>query len=363
MAVLFSGSAAMADWHRSYAVEWQEPAFYNGDSQGETDPGTDCPLGANADNDWRKMMRTPWREDVDVQAIMNPENPSRQRDGGYRGPSEDISVYYQPWTVPDPGLFEVVGEKSYGFNLDGDDSNGFTGVDGTPGVDNEYYRIHGCNMWFRGPHRMGNMSRYGNDRMHEGRFTILMVISGEGDDPMNDENAVMGFYLSPDPLVKDQNGAITSDYTYRLEPDESDQHLVNVRVENGVVTATEPQTIKIRGMELYEGQLHFEMLENGMLDGFAGGYRHIDTVYDELNGGGTLEIITHTNIPAMWYALQRRADAHPDEDGNNTWISAAYRYTARPAHIVTPDAEALVTAARIYPGEVATSMASGAGGN
>ena len=46
----------------------------------------------------------------------------------------------------------------------------------------------------------------------------------------------------------------------------------------------------------------------------------------------------------MYYALKRNADAMPDKNGQNTAISAAFRFTAVPAYAVDP-----VTPARWMP--------------
>ena len=46
----------------------------------------------------------------------------------------------------------------------------------------------------------------------------VIVVSGEGADPMNDNNVTVGFYVSNDKMVKDGNGNIARDYTFRIAP-------------------------------------------------------------------------------------------------------------------------------------------------
>src|SRR5690606_35447233 len=43
--------AAAAPWVRGYVVDAYEPAFFFGGKLSQTDLGTDCPKGANPDND------------------------------------------------------------------------------------------------------------------------------------------------------------------------------------------------------------------------------------------------------------------------------------------------------------------------
>src|ERR1700754_2067253 len=97
-ASVLAASPASAEWHKSYVFDYFAPAFYYGADEGVANPGTDCPLGTMPESDWAKMLRTPWRTEEDVFKIMDPEGPSRQRNGGFRGPSPDISIYAQPWT-------------------------------------------------------------------------------------------------------------------------------------------------------------------------------------------------------------------------------------------------------------------------
>ena len=46
----------------------------------------------------------------------------------------------------------------------------------------------------------------------------MIVVAGKGDDPMNDNHVTVGFYVSNDKMVKDGNGNIARDYTFRIKP-------------------------------------------------------------------------------------------------------------------------------------------------
>jgi hypothetical protein len=97
------------------------------------------------------------------------------------------------------------------------------------------------------------------------------------------------------------------------------------------------------------------MSKDGGLSGLVGGYRDWRDIYnkDTFNvpsGGATRETYYHQNQISMYYALKRNADAMPDpRTGRNTAISAAFRFTARPAFVVDPPAPLAVDQPP-YPG-------------
>lgn len=363
LATLVALPCTAGAWVKSFAVEWHEPAFYYGAKEGISAPGTDCPAGTNPEMDWRKVLKTSWRTDAEVDLILNPENPQRPVYGGLRGPNKE-NVYEQPWAIPDPGLVGVSGDLAFGFNLDGNEKTGFKGLVGlgTPtgerGIDNEYYRAIGCFKAWRGPTREGHHQKYVNDGMRDGRYAILIVASGAGSDWRNDNDVKLGFYLSKDKMVKDANGNIAADYTFRVSPDKVYQTVVDARTVNGVIERTDPgQKIVTRSVDslplyLLDARVRFEIKDDGALYGFIGGYRNIDDYYYEWAGGGAIfELTMHINVPAYWYALQRSADGHFDYDtGRYTAISTAYRFYGTPAFVVTPDGEELVTTATTFGG-------------
>ncbi|HVZ27443.1 MAG TPA: hypothetical protein VG798_02210, partial [Rhizomicrobium sp.] len=46
-------------WVRGFVVSNYEPAFHYGAKAGTSDPGTDCPKGANPDNNYDIVLQTP----------------------------------------------------------------------------------------------------------------------------------------------------------------------------------------------------------------------------------------------------------------------------------------------------------------
>lgn len=358
-ALALPGSALAAGWSRAYVAEWFEPAFYYGANEGEDAPGTDCPGGDIPDNDWRKLLKTSYRTDAEIAVILDPEKSTKNRVGGIRGPNQE-NVYEKPWSVPDPGMQEMTGKIAEGFNLDGNEKTGLTSPKGQRGIDNQYYRTAGCWMAWRGPERRSHHAKYVNDGMRDGVMSVLVIVSGAGTDPDNDNDVTVGFYLSKDKMVKDANGDIASDFTFRIDTDPRFQSLIKARTQGGVIESTEQADLKLRDVEtagffppqlqLLHGKVKFERLANGKMTGMVGGYRPIEDYWKGWAGAGVIhESTTHINLPGYWYALRRNADYAPDASGQNTAISTAYRMYLTPAFVITPDAKSAVTVARLFP--------------
>jgi hypothetical protein len=354
---LASPGAALADWTRTYAIEWIETATYfgGGENAGIIDPGTDCPNGANPEPDWVEMLVNSGQyTHEEAEWIRDPANPERSAAAGnpkmgLRG-KDRANVYRQPWTYADPGLVPMEGDIAEGINLDGDVSTGFVRPDGERGVDNNFYKALGCWKTFRGPPRMSSGAGLVNESMRNGAWTMVIVAEGDGDDPMNDENVRVGIYQSGDPLMKTGDGQdIASDYTFSIAPHERYEGVFDARVVNGRITTKAPTRMVMRdpssgavrsGLELEQAQIDFTMAQDGSLKGFLGGYREWAPVYLGWGGFGQVnEVLTWIDLPAAWYAMQREADYSPEgPDGAKTHISFALRVEAVPAFVMSPDA-------------------------
>jgi len=374
---ILAPQAAQAAWTKSYVVEWFESAFHFGAQPGTSPdaPGTDCPQGAN-DLDQRKELSTPFRTKEQVDTILNPENGllPLQTSFAFRGLNME-NVYENPTTAPDPGFKEVQSKIAEGFNLDGDETTGFTSPTGEKGIDHAYYKAAGCVRRWRGDPRTSSTGKFHNEGMHNGAYTVLFVVSGEGDDPMNDENVTVGVYSSQDKLVKDASGVVATDYTYRVDPKAAFQTVFSARVRDGVLEQKQPFLLKAHdhmqgfydrpGMELSQTHVRMKMQPNGSMQGLIGGYRDwYDHFRNPLgnggivvgSGGGTVqgasaERLGRFNAVGFYYALRRNADGLKDpETGQNRGISTAYRYYLKPAFVVSPKADEAVRVARIFEG-------------
>ncbi len=354
--------AAMAEWTQSYVIEWNEPAMYFGAKDGVIDPGTDCPAGTNPEIDWIGVMTKAGYTEAEAKWLRDPANATRspvhgQNQMAFRGKDRQ-NVYLHPTSTPDPGLTPVSGTIGEGLDLDGDKRNGFTSPDGqVTGVDNMFYRTLGCWKTYRAPPRLSSGALQFNDAMRNGGWTTVIVISGKGKDPRNDNNVKVGFYTSADKMVKDGNGEIARDYTFRIKPHARYEALFDAKIKNGVVTSKKPSDVMIRDagytqdLELLRAQIRLTMQEDGSLKGHLGGYRPWEPVYKGwVNARGpVIEALTWVELPGVYYALRRNADFSPaGKKGEKTHISYAMRIDALPAFVSTPDLSGEATAVVSY---------------
>jgi hypothetical protein len=358
--ILMLGLAAPTSavpWTRSFVVTLYEPAFHYGGPAGTTAaPGSDCPDGTVPESDYRRMLRTPWRGDAEIARLTAPSptaiEPYRLLAPAlhFRAAMPGIDTYINPFAVPDPGLPPVTGRIAEGFDLDGNvRTGGFVSPDGRRGIDNGFYRALGCLMAFRGPAGQGALSARANARMQGGLSTILIRLSGK-DSPENDPQVAVEIGASPDALVRNADGAVLRDYSYRLARAQAYTRFTG-RVRNGVLTAGPVAELKApefawsesnRGeADFLKGRLSLVIAPDGSATGLIGGYRDWRELYARMAfnvaiEGPFLEIPYHMDLIATYYALERNADADPDARGRNRAISTAYRLSAVPAFAVDP---------------------------
>jgi hypothetical protein len=372
LAALTLPAAAQAAWSKAYVVEWFEPALYYGGSEGIDKPGADCPNGINPTPDWISLLKAGGMDNALAEKYRDPEfrNNGHSLNNAipFRGPG-GVNVYDNPLSVPDAGIVQVTGKIAYGLDLDNNpNTGGFVSPDGKiTGVDNQFYRVSGCILRFRGPERASATSTYSNDGMHDGVYTVVIVVSGAGDDPMNEANAKVGLYLSKDKVVKDSNGAVADGYTFRVDPQPQYTSVLAAKVTNGVVQSVGSQKITMRDFStpaffpkelvLEQGKLQFQMTPEGNLKGVVAGYRDWKVHYLGTSGGGKNgagagaihENLGKFELPAYWRALQRAADGPADPvTGERKGISTVYSINALKAHVVTPNADAEVTVAQRF---------------
>ena len=376
IAIQFPG-AAMAEqpsrtskWTKTYVIEWNEPAMYYGAETGVTDPGTDCPNGTNPSPDWIQVLVDAGYTLEEAQWLRNPANPSRdpvhgQNQMAFRG-KDRANVYIEPTSTPDPGLVGVTGDIAEGINLDDDEKTGFTSPTGEKGIDNNFYKALGCWKTYRGPQRLSSGALQFNTAMRDGSWTTVIVVAGEGDDPMNDDQVTVGFYVSDDKMVKDGLGEIARDYTFRVAPHAKYEGILPARTVNGRIISTAPADIMLRDpgytrdLELLRARVDLEIKPDGSLRGLVGGYRPWEAVYKGwVNARGpVIEVLTWVQLPGVYNALRRDADYSPTGPaGEKTHISFALRVDALPAFVMTPDAKMEVASVETYktiaPKEVA----------
>jgi len=123
-------------------------------------------------------------------------------------------------------------------------------------------------------------------------------------------------------------------------------------IRRGVVETQQVDELRIPAFAWYEtnrgevlfrkGRVRLTMQPDGSLSGLLGGYRDWRDIYakDTFNvpsGGQSRETTYYQNQIGFYYSLRRNADGLPDSrTGQNTGISAAYRFIGRPAFVVDP---------------------------
>jgi hypothetical protein len=359
-ALVLPSAALAAPWTKTYVVEWYEPAFLYGAATGVSEPGSDCP-GGNPEPDWIKELVASGYTVEEAKWLRDPQNPTRspvhgQAQMAFRG-KDHQNVYLNPTSTPESGFLKPVsGTVAEGLNLDGDASTGFTSPTGEKGIDNNFYRALGCWKTYRGPPRKSSGAEQFNDAMRQGSWTIVVVMSGKGADPLNDNDVQIGFYASDDKVVKDANGAIAHDYSFSIAPDAKYEAILKGKTVKGVVTARAEEAwlrdaAYNRDLQLLKPQVRFEIQPDGALKGLIGGYRPWLPVYQGwvAGRGPVIEALTWVRLPDVYYALRRAADYSPaGPGGDQSHISFAMRLDAVPAFVTEPDASRQVAQVKSY---------------
>jgi hypothetical protein len=344
-----SAAGASAGETRGFAVSWFQPAYNVGDD--------DCPNGVSQEMDWKALFAKQGKTPEEIKALFeHPLSDEFRKAALHRGPhGEDVCA--DPASVTDTSWKTVQGKVAYGSNLDGTGDGHatprtcahqkFTGVDGTPAVDNQLYRVMGCSKIHRGSKAKDGHDAFGyeylNERMREGLVTYLIEITGI-DSVQNSDNVTVGIYQGADPLVQDGAGGVQADSTMHIAADARWHATVHGRIKNGVLT-TDPVDFDLRNDAVWLPEFHFKRAQlnlafqpDGSLKGHLAAYQDWASIYWGMaKTGFLLEKFSAGNCPAMYYAFQHMADGDPDPKSRQcTTISSAYGVEAVPAFLIHP---------------------------
>jgi hypothetical protein len=280
------------DGRLAFVIKDWENAIY------ETKFVDECPEGLAVANDevwWRRLPkadRGPATGDGMIQALNRVGQSFRRGRNG-----EDVCLY--PESVDDPPLRTVEGKLSYGVDLDGRSDGAatpktcahenFTHPDGTPGIDNQMYRLIGCTYGWR--KNVGTVDMNANEmRNTSGLGMILIDIEGV-DDPRNDD------YFHP----------VIKDLTLRLE-----------------ISANGEQA-----------------------SGTIAGYYDLKDFTDYVSGLGAVVPVNGINCPSLIKKARELADGYPDpQSGQCTALSSAFNIRTYAAFVKRPPRAAEKTAQR-----------------
>jgi hypothetical protein len=342
---------ALASQSKSYVVSWFYMASYAQDG--------DCPEGFNDSTDvhFRKILTQLGKSQAEIDQLEKGVPGTMYMTLGERGrvDGKPTNPYLYPTSVPDPHIKTLKGKVGYGFNLDGKDGpDDFVDPEsGERGVDNQLYRALGCFIPDRAlpPDRPGwPITTW--DLPRDAMPAWLVEI--KGDDLSKDGDVTVGLYQATAPVLRGANGEPVPDMTFRVSGDKRSYNKVRGYLKNGVVT-TDTFTFNMLGDPYFEPEFHFadaklrlSITPDGGIRGILGGYEEWRRIYWVYAAGGAFnEAGVSMDVPGIYYALKRMADAYPDpKSGENTAISVAYDIEAVPAFIVHDSRAAAATAAQ-----------------
>ena len=319
----------------------------------------ECPDGPAVGNDelwWRGLSRAD-KDKLTKNGLVQPVD--RRPIALLRGPKGE-DVCWNPTIVKDPPLRTVQGKVSYGFNLDGSSDDratpkscahrNFVSEGGTPGIDNQMYRLLGCHYGWR---HNGVLDTFGNEeRRNSGRGVILMEITGVID-PRNSPDVRVAFYRAADPFYIDAAGRILPYASYRIDSHAGKPRYgatARGRIVNGVLT-TDPIDAHLpyyangsyAEIQLRDMRLSMDLTPNaeGKVNGLLGGYYDFDKWWEYMNKVEFLAATGDWSCPALYTAAKELADGYPDpKSGECTAISSAFKFDALSAFVIHPTATA-----------------------
>jgi len=318
-------------------------------------PG-DCPDGMNiTDEEFFS----------DEYAAVRDEVKKRWDAGDREGARELLpaDACQDPGVLPDPGFKLMLGTASVtGLDLDHVTSTAtaggqcphedFTGADGTPGIDYQYYRLMGCVKGMRPDGLYDRLFSTNNTILENGYATLLELKLVEGTPENGRVEARL--FTSAGPVTKDANNHVVPDMSqlvhadpmYHSEPFPGEIH-------DGVLTAG-PVDAKLRfKVQAIDNHYYFrdlriraELKTDGSMEGILAGYWDMANLWDFMTevyiGPVHLGRAAANNLgyqcSGLYHALPRVADGHPDPaTGKCTSVSTVIRFAAVPGFVIQPE--------------------------
>jgi hypothetical protein len=346
--VSLSMSDPAAAESRSFVISWLTQAVYSqdGDCPGGNEPSIDAML--------RRMLVQLGKTPTEIDALM-----AKLAGGSFTAPIYDVlvnrgridgkpvNVYDNPTSTPDPHVHTVVGQFAPGFNLDGkgaDSPNSFEDPEThEKGVNNQYFRALGCFTTHRAvpPARPLHWSYVWSAQRVAMRAWLISI---SGADLSRNGDVTVTFDKALSPVMLDANGNTQRDQTFRIDPDPRSHNVFRGRVQDGELTIVPAgfhmlsDPLLMAGWDIRNTHLRLKLNPDGTLSGLLGGYQSWSQIYFMYaTGAWSYESMVGLNIPGIYYALRRLADADPDPvTGQNMSISVAYRIEAVPALTIPP---------------------------
>ncbi len=260
------------------------------------------------------------------------------------------SYYSAPEAVPNPPMIEtVVGPQAFGFDLGGKATDSkFTDPDTGAKVDNQLWRAVGCSENFRFiPPSLPFTEEISWAVTIDTAPAWMLSITGE--DLAKDGPVTVTFERATQHLERDANGNIMTHATYMIDPKGRSHNVLKGEIKNGFLTIATTDKFYLQSempffpeIELNKAQLRFQVMPDGKLFGYWGGYtdwKRYAYMLTSRPGSGA-------DVLGLYHALKRFADAAPDpKTGQNTQISMTFRMEAVPAFHMTLDSKVMASPA------------------
>ena len=275
------------------------------------------------------------------------------RRGHLYGQVVDIGDF--PTSVPDDHIETVegagTGHYAYGFNLAGKQTAySFEDPETHELIQDQMWRVLGCFTAYQYrlpgiPYNEGITWDTAEDSMP------AWLLSISGDDLSHDGDVTVTFDRSLDVLMRNRHGGVLSGSSYTVDPDPRSHSQFKGHIKDHVLTI-EPGNFSMQGESQFYALLRFtnthlrlNLNDDGTLRGFIGGYQPWLDYFHYLAIRGQED--SEVDLPGVYYAMKRLADAVPDQNGQNTAISATYYIEAVP--VFTTDESGKVLS-RAYEG-------------
>ena len=246
-------------------------------------------------------------------------------------------------------FYEASGKVALGLNLDGKvKPSDFTSPTGTPGIDNQMFRVFGCINNYRSA---GSVLNFDHIFFKSRNINRIMIELTDVDSLINDDDVTITMYRGKDQLMNDATGNnYTPGATQRIDTrfGKVFESHGKGKIVNGVLI-TQPMDINIIHEAAYQEAAYdwlrdarFEMkLTPEKAEGIIGGYADIESMYQSRNRSWSTHHLSYGQQAqaSVYRKLKQYADAYPDKDGHNTAISAAYSTKMVMVRIVHPDTQ------------------------
>jgi hypothetical protein len=347
--IVFSIAPAASAETRGYAISLIHTATYAN--------AGNCPKGGNGGvvEIKRRILRELGYSDEQATKILannGMDEKGQKVDLKKRGKlnGELVDVHSFPNSAPDPQIETPQGRFAYGFNLDGKVQPGSFEDPETheQGIDNQMWRVLGCYAVYdvRRPVVPYNESIAWDTAMDSMPAWLLSV---SGEDLSKDGEVTVTFDRALNIVMRDARGGVLPGSSYTIDADPRSHSVFKGHIKDRVLSI-EPGDFSMQGesqfyavLRFARTQLRLKMNPDGTLSGLIGGYQPWLDYYHYLAIRG--EETGQVDMPGVYYAMKRYADADPDPaSGQNRAISAAYYIEATPAFLTSVDKKTVAVA-------------------